>query len=237
MGRRRGRGHPAPKPIPFADAHDNIVKMEAAVAYRTVTADFALMDMVRFIWPDEVVNPLLAAYPYARSRPDYVITNAPYKCYKDLHLSEITFSIRLPLVPLKMLAPADGLARGHHAALAPKVVSVLNELERIHDQFNVVRRVVAWLNDNYVTPGGARFYCPWLGALLPVGHPFHEADGLRYKEPTASMAAITTAMRQAGSIVAAGLLADPQNVEVPYTNLGIQVCTEDQSASQWFFVL
>lgn len=217
---------------PFVAAFYAIDKMEVAVAYRTVTPGFTAMDVVKWLWPDDVVDPLIAAYPFTRYPQDnmlvgpmnFSVSHTPLLVHFFFHLG-----------PLGMLAPREDRIninpdRGSH------ITPVLMELAAIHKKFNLVRAVVLWLDD-HATVGAARYYCPWLGSLLPQEHPFHDADGLRYKEPKADMTHIIRLMREAGSIVATGILADPQNVEISHTTLGIEICRDPGMRSQRFMVL
>ena len=207
-----------------------INNMECAVVYRTVTCGFTAMEMVRWLWPSETVDTLRAAYPLADSKSSYVNE------YIGAGTPTLSCRIYIDLPSVAMLRPVEGLIRIGGSEAGP-LVQVILELKAINARFNEVRSVVMWLND-YATPGAARFYCPWLGALLPREHAFHAGDGLRYKEPAFSMEAITPMMRRAGATVAGGLLADPDNVDVPHTQVGISLsCVLPDDYSQRFMLL
>lgn len=224
MARRRNWASQE-KPKQFAVAFSAIDKMEAVVAYRTVTTNFTTMDVARWLWPTSILEPLLAAWPVARSRQASVQVGPIRTTYVPLSVH-----LTLQLEPLRMLSPAEDMIQ-LNPDMERSILPALMELSTIHARFNIVRGVVRWLND-HATPGAARFYCPWLGSLLPVGHPFHEADGSRYKEPATDMTDINRSMRMAGSVVATGLLSDPEHVEITATDLGVQICTTDEQEGQ-----
>lgn len=233
MGRRnRIRGERKAPPPPFAEAFQHLEKMEAAVAYRTVTTAFALDDVACWLWPDEITSALKAAWPYSRSQPVNASTG-PLRIQIGDDILEFSFLIALE--PIRMLPPAEGLVHFNQGRGGP-IVSALTELAHVHRQFNLVRRVVAWMNDN-ATPGAARFYFPGMCALLSNGHPIHEADGLRYKEPAGPMGSINQLIRQAGAIVASGLMCDPEHVVNSFTGLGVQVQADADGLSQRFMLL
>jgi hypothetical protein len=203
----------AARPI-FEDAFKAIDNMEAAVVYRTVTVDCTLKDVVRWLWPDHVTEKLYAAYPLARFAPDqhnegaYVLGTHGPRCKFHFKVEDI-----------ELLAPHSGLWEIDVSREEP-MLGALTEVAHIHSEFNKVREVVTWMN-NYATVGAARFYFPGLSALLPNGHVFHCADGLRYKEPAMDMTDINPLIRQAGVIIASGILANPGGVDNQYHSWGV----------------
>lgn len=208
--------------------------MEAAVAYRTVTTDFTLTDVVRWLWPASVVDTLTAAYDVARGHQMLVdegpisghCLGVPMSC-----------SFRIMLDQVRMLSPAPGLSNPQLAQHTPMAAALL-ALDDIYRAYNKVRRVVTWMNE-HATPGAARFYFPALGALLPAHHAFYRADGLRYKEPSGDMTEVANVIREAASIVAAGVLADPEHVENPHTGWGVVIHSgfEGDENSQRFMLI
>jgi hypothetical protein len=225
-----------PQMKPFDGAFDKIDTLEKAVAYRTVTTDFTLMQVARWLWPDDMVDKLMAAHPIAR----YTQTNTTEGPFLPCAGVKCTFLIKVEDIP--MLAPAWGIAPPDHRAFHPDrghtIVKALQELAHVHAEFNKVRTVVRWMND-HATPGAARFYFPGICSLLPPTHAVHQADGLRYKEPLHSMTEITPLLRQAGAIVTMGLLADPDHVAITATALGVKLWTgpEQDDASQQFMLI
>ena len=210
-----------------------ITEMEAAVAYRTVTAGFTVEDVVDWLWPRRVTETLRAAHPYIYTKTT-CHTSAALCLAPPLPMVSLT----LELKDYGMVVPADGLLEITSSDTSRNIENAIKEFEYIHRQFNKLRSVVNWLN-TYATVGYARFVFPQLGALLPAGHPFHEADGLRYKDPTRDISTIASTLRECGAIIASGLLASPQDVKNERHVFGFAVHPDNQpySASQKFFIL
>lgn len=232
----RRRTEPKPRPKPFVDAFGAIDKMEDAVIYRTVTCNFAPIDAARWLWPDTVVDALLEAFSYTKYR-NSAHSEGPLRLTQGGIVCTLYFRLD---DALPMLAPAPGLVHLNPDRGQP-IVDALSEVAAIHDDFNIVRTVVRWMNNN-CTPGAARFYLPALTALLPPGHPVNQADGQRYQEPGASMADISPLIRRAGAIIASGLLADPGGVDNMRKELGVNITTQNDEdeegiVSQRFMLL
>lgn len=235
---RRSMREPKPRAKPFADASIALDKMEAAVVYRTVTTDFTAIDAVRCMWPDSVTDLLRAAYPVTKYRGSY------HEERLLLPTCGVMASIRFDLSNISMLGPLPGLCEFDTTRGAP-IEDAIAQVHTVHANFNMVRKVIDWMNEQ-CTPGAARFYLPALGALLPLGHPFHNSDGLRYSEPRSTMSQIAPYIRAAGTIIAAGVLADPVHVEIPHTTMGVIVHTgstviypdpDEMEPSQRFMIL
>lgn len=202
MSRRR-RGKTAP-PKPFEGAWYNIDKLEHAVMHATVVSNLTVLDVCRALWPPDMIDPLMAAFHRIRDvdRTDWrecvpIVLHglaAPIKC---------NFILTTSLAGV--LHPRHGYANVTSLQADP-VVSLVAEAHHVHLQFEKVRRVVRWLNDN-ATVGAARHYCPWLGSVLPVDHPFQEVDGVIFREPSKPMNEIVPVMRECTAIVAAALMA------------------------------
>lgn len=224
------------KAKPFDQAFENIDKMEAAYAYRTVTPEcMTLRDVLHYLWPGDLVHHLTAAFPYVRTldRTDIVerFVRTPFSSY--------AWTMHVALRQAEMLCPSPGLTHvdDEHGAGNHPLTQAMMEIEGVVLKFNKVRQVVDWLN-KYATPGAARYYFPALSALLPPDHPFNKADGLRYKEPKQNITEIVPTMREASTIIASGLLADPASLaDLPKKVLfKVQVDTE-YGASQEFGLL
>ncbi len=211
----------------FHDAFAAIDKMERAVVYRTVTCDFTTRDVVNWLWPAEIVDVLVKVYPYAHER-------YTFKCRHEEGVTlreDLAIWFKLETNNLGMMSPDDGLCSPDQSAYL-SIWRVLAEVSAIHEQYNKVRRCVTWMNEN-ATVGAAKFYFPSLGCLLPAYHPFHKADGQRYKELTVDMSKINVLLREVGAIITSGLLAGPDHVENPANDFGIRV----NSTSQMFMLI
>lgn len=229
MSRRKKRYFSSTeKPVPFPQLADKIDTLEAAVVYRTVTAEFTMLDMAHFLWPSEIVRKLTEAMPFMEYRR--TLHNEGV-----LHAAGCHFAVRLELAGIQMVSPADDLTKiNMNAKNADAIARCLNELRQQWARFNRLRRVAAFFNQ-HLTVGAAKYYFPHLGSLLPHGHPFHEADGQRYKEPAVNMAPILDDIRASVTTLAGALLCEPDKVTNHYDKIGIQL-HEDDSMSQMFNV-
>lgn len=199
----------------FSHAHGAINTMEQAVCYRTVTqgCGFTVMDVIQWLWPPEVWQPLQAAFPVIKTgdrsqAQDTLILGHP----DDPQVCFATFTFGLDARLAQVCAPAPGQIRLQNTPSARAIEGALRDIARIHEDYSVVREVVAWL-DAHATLSAAKYYFPSIGALLPAGHPFHEATGTTYREPNADMTEIVPKMRVAMATIAAGLLCDPNSVQ------------------------
>lgn len=202
MGRRRPRGSPLPKP--FADAFSNIDKLEVNVIETVVDVQFTGDHVVRWMLDDAIVDKLKAAFPYTRDldRTTYWIETLTLPVV--FPAVRCRFTIRVKSPEIAMLVPGVDLAVPDDTRSEP-IMATIRQCYEQHQQFEKVRRVVRWLNDN-ATVGAARHYCPWLTSILPAGHPYQAATGQIFREPARSMVEIANDMRAASAIMAGALL-------------------------------
>lgn len=208
MARRRRSITPAEKPQLF-DCDAAIAKMERAVVYRTVDRTrFSADDILDMLVPEEHLRRLRAAYPYMQNPSIGPSWDA------HLRIGDTDMRIQMTTVAVQCLTPHDVHAPGgspfQPTAAGPTVMSALVEIVETVHEHNVLRRVVAWLNDNKATPGFARHYCPALGALLPNDHPFHQTDGQRYRDQFMPHDAVSD-FRRAPEIITKGLFCRPDD--------------------------
>lgn len=203
MRRRRSRGAPPPKALD--QAWQGIDKLEYAVIERTKDVPVTAEQVIRWMYPDDIVDKLHAAFPHVRDvdRGHYIVATV---ALPD-PVGECTFNIRVKddrLDGFQMLIPAHGLARNNQERMGP-IVDMLRPIYEHHAQFEKVRTVVRWLNE-HATIGAARHYCPWLTSVLPTQHEFHKVDGQLFREPRVPMVEIAPLMRECGAIMAGALL-------------------------------
>lgn len=203
-------------PFIYEEALTNIARMESVVIYRTVTVDFELGDIIAWLWPPPVVQALVNALPHTSGYGSMV------REHNLKTLSDIQFSFYMDLAGL-MCPPRAGIASPDSTApKASHIERVIWEIAAITAKYERLRMVVRWLGE-FATPGAARFYFPSLGGLLSSDHVFHRSNGLRYKEPSASMSDINPLIREAAATVASGLLCEPNSVKNPNKTAGIVV--------------
>jgi hypothetical protein len=191
---RRGRKEP---PKPFAQAFDAIDRLERNVVAAKVKPDFTVQDVLRMLYPDDVVDKLQAAYPLTRyqDQGSYMVESIPWEGAPRLTIYGKA---------AKMLIPERNLSVFNQVRGEP-LLQALTAVLREHRQFDRVRYVVRWLNE-HATAGAARHYCPWLTAILPSSHPIHQSSGSQYKEPTQGTGEVMDAMRDSAGIIAMALL-------------------------------
>lgn len=200
--RRRARGSPPPKP--FADAFSNIDALETNVIETVVDVQFTPDHIVGWLLDDHIAATLKEAFKYTRD-PDrssfwYPVLTLPVV----FPAVRCRFVIRVKSPEIAMLVPADVHAIPDDNRGAAIMVT-LWQVYAQHQQFEKVRRVVRWLNDN-ATVGAARHYCPWLTSILPSHHPFQDVTGQIFREPAKSMTEIANDMRESSAIMAGALL-------------------------------
>lgn len=205
MARRRVRN--TPPPLPYCEADQAINDMERAVIYRSVSVDFTPDDLLDTLLPAEVRRKLRDAEPHTRS--SVALWDV------GLRLHEFTLNLQINCADLGTLTPHDAEPEAwggfpEQTIKTPLITSTLLEISGIVRDFNVVRRVVKWLNDEKVTAGCARHYIPGLGSLLPPQHAFHQVSGERFKDYYFSPE-IADAIRHTPNTIAKGLLSDPNN--------------------------
>lgn len=211
------------------DATMRIEKLEAAVVYRTVTRDFTVPEVLRWLYPEPIIEALRGAYNYAHYKGSFIDEE---NCL--IVATDTRFSLRISNEHARMLTPEHGCVvfQPHHEQ---PVRGLVEEIAAIHASFNIVRKVVDWLNDGHATVGAARFYCPWLGTLLPAEHAFHGVEGLKYKDLDTTD--ISAHMRAAAAIVAGGLLADPDHIQNNAAMFGVTISNPNGRKSQRFMII
>jgi hypothetical protein len=204
---------PRPPKTPNFDAMGKIADLEEAVVYRTVTIDWTFDQFVRSIFPTDVVDLLRAAHHYIHHSTTRMVNVIQIR-------SGIKATVVLDTEDYGMPTPnVIPWFRGD-TPQAGKIEGVIHTIATIHASFNKVRRSVSWLNE-HATPGAARYYCPWLCALLPKEHVVNQISGAHYTEPTASMAPVLQDMREAGGIVTSALFCEKR--DVVNKALGLQI--------------
>lgn len=166
--------------------------------------EFGMEEVVRWLWPEEIVRRLKDAYPYA------AVTYHSVAQLDDVFVpgrdgTGGLFNLKVDTTQAGMCTPA--LQNMHEVPYGgfDMIEDTIRKLETIVREFNTVRMVVNWMND-YATPGAARYYFPVLGTLLPPDHPFHSCGAARFKEPTANIAPMIPLIRESLTIVTQGLL-------------------------------
>jgi len=233
MARRRGSRRTEPQAKPFDHAFANIDKLEQAVFFRTVTRDFSVADVARYLWPRHIVDALQAAFQFIKPGDRTTAVDTVTGCAA---WGGISLTFRLNVQTAGILAPAQGqVVIQDDASAANMIRQAIFDTYHIHNSFGIVRDVVKWLNEN-ATAGAARYYMPTLGSLLPAKHAYHEGNGDRYKEPV-NINAISHKMRDATAIIAKGLMCDPENVCNEAKDFYIQFTNSvDDPASEAFFL-
>ena len=223
----RPRGRAAPAKL-YVKAYSMLKKLEASVVHHTVDVPFDLEQLIGCMWSADVIKKLKDAYPLVRTidRCDFDGGNMPY--FLDL---QCHFTIKLHSV--SMVCPdAKTISWGPGSEIIRNTIQKVHE---VHKRFNVVRRVIAWLDD-HATPGAARYYFPAICSLLPEDHAVHTTDGQRYREPAVNVAGIISSMRNASVTVASALLCNTE-YENMRKNFSVTIYEPDISTSSQSFWL
>lgn len=181
----------------------NISKVEANVIRRMVDVDFSAEDVTAWMFPDDVIATLRAAWPLiaARDRSQWTFQRLSLPIHGT---QDVMVSLTLKLGHLKVCVPEQKAQ--NNLERYPRIGTALAAAYAEHLKFEKVRRVVRWLNAN-ATAGAAKDLCPWLTSIVPADNPFHTATGRGYRHPQGDMSEITPIMRECSAIMAGALLA------------------------------
>jgi hypothetical protein len=185
----------------------------------TVVPLFTLDDVLRWLWPADVLKKLKDAYPLvAGSSRDSKQVTVLLPCGTEhVHLG-------LLMPEAKCLAPDEGL-NFDVVPEAPCISNVLLEMSRIHKEFNQVRKCIDWLGqkggDSEKKPlpnascGAAKYYFPAITSLLPPTHEMHAVGGnAHFKPPHYNPAPMIPEFKAAGVTLAMAQLC-PRKEQPP----------------------
>lgn len=206
---RKAKTRPEKKP-PYDEAFAAIDVLEEKVVDQMVTCNFGVMDVIKWLYPDDVVDLLVRAatctvniYGHQQTEGFVIPDGGPY-CRFNIEWAAIG-----------MLPPRID---PHPSTRGPyrDIESVLKEIDRIHAEFDVVRDVVGWCNmygrTQAITPAAVRNYFPAMCSLLPSDHAVNRAAGITYTEPNCDMSSIMHKMREGQGIVGAALFCHERKI-------------------------
>lgn len=196
MRRRR----PSDPPLnPYCSAEQVLRAKELDVYHATVSPQFTLDDVAHWLFPEEIICKLKAAFPVSAAYSgDYSLdVQVPSGEKVELFLDFDDIAMQCPKQNIPLFT-SESLA-------APSILGVLQEIVDINKQFDKVRKVIEWFGEHKVTPGAARYYWPTILSLLPASHAVHETSGDRYREVT-GIGEIIPLLRETAGIVASAHL-------------------------------
>lgn len=169
--------------------------------------DLTVTKVMEWLFPDEVLQKLRDAAPYA-PRSSFEIFDTGYL---KLEPHDPCVHLSVNLRDEDILCPRD-----KSEILQPErdsdIVAYIREVYAVRLQWGKVRDVVTWMNDpeHTMTCSAARAFWPTILSLVAPNHPVHQVDGQRYKDPQ-GIGAIIPLMRETSEIVATALLMpDPE---------------------------
>ena len=191
----RFRNKRTPKEVPFLA--DNLNGLEDRMIALVEKPALSTNEVMEWLFPKSTLDVLRAAKPLAGGNATLFDTNIV-----SLPFGEV--ALRINLVKSDIFIPRDGTEqlqdhKGEH------IVSYLEQVHAVCMEWNKVRCVVKWLNENDATPSAARHYWPTILSLVNEGHPVYGVDGERFKD-VGSISAIIPLMRETAGIVATALL-------------------------------
>lgn len=180
-------------------ANDNLNKLEARMVDITLTRNFVPSDVVKWLFPQPVIDKMTAAHGFVNCSYDKV----SYEI-EPPHLGQ--FALLFSFDRFKMVAPASSCIQmlgGRSIDFG--ILIALAEVKGIVAKFNHLRELLTWFNNN-ATAGAIKYYFPAMAALIPEGDSaFHRADGIRYKEPQ-GISSHLSAIRDAAALIASAML-------------------------------
>lgn len=219
MARRRGPRVKRLVAEPFDEALVPLKVMERCVCYRTVTCDYTKYDVIEWLWPARIREPLENAHGLALHQVNTSYTHDFLRIPGPL--GGLLIDIELELADCGMLVPSSDTVELQRTSKSDVIMQSLNDVAGIVGKYRQVRKVVDWLNIN-ATPAAAKFYFPSLGALLPAGHAFHKTGEL-YREPKRPVAEIAHDMRCAMTTIAQGLLTYDVRLEREASRFKVEI--------------
>lgn len=194
--RRRYGGEPLAPLNPFLQAHESIHAKEQDVYRATINAQFDMDDVARWLFPEDTIAKLKAAYPLAESsyHKNFVLSGWPLSSGDKVLMS-------LDFDSIKMQCPLGAVSVTPNAQIMDLLVSIYE----LHKQFNKVRKVIDWFGEHKVTPGAAVYYWPTIRSLCGSGHAVHDVTGDRYRVVT-GISEIIPLLRETAGIIAGAAL-------------------------------
>lgn len=197
------------KDTSYKPALSVIIQME----YNVVAAvapldDLTPDDFLDWLIPADDLKLLRAAFPVAEEPSSRSIGTKDFQLYVEFERHKCLSPKELK--NLKLQPSPKALA-------CQRFVDVATE---VHTDFNKLRKIVDYFNEETIAPGAARHYFPALQSLLPKSHPFFSVSGDRYRE-VAIPHGITELLREAPEIVAKGLVCPAR--ESASTSMGLYV--------------
>jgi hypothetical protein len=215
-GRTRRYANPETK-LPFYGIDGEIDKWERRVVYTCVNPEFNVHQVVDWLYPEEAVKVLRAAYPLTSEvHPDRA---------EEVIINGLQFELRIDCNAARICTPAAGQGRLY---MGPPcgVIEWAAEVKRIVRQWDKVRAAVKWFNENGSVMS-ARYYFPAMGNFLPASHPFHQASGERPSTLKRPITEIAAAVREAAETITTALFC-PHN-EDRFTCKGVMLRIVDEN--------
>ena len=191
----RFRNKRTPKEGPFLA--DNLNGLEDRMIALVKKPALSTNEVMEWLFPKSTLDVLRAAKPLAGGSDTLFDTNIV-----SLPFGRVTLHINL--AESDIFIPADGTEQLQDHK-GERIVSYLEQVHAVCMEWNKVRCVVKWLNENDATPSAARHYWPTILSLVNESHPVHGVDGERFKD-VEGISAIIPLMRETAGIVATALL-------------------------------
>lgn len=222
----------APKPDKFNVDHP-LNKLEERMIATMVERNYTALDYLEWVCPQRELEALMQAYPFAAQNGGRFDVRLPMN-------NGTTCQIQLSTTDINVLTPHDRSYKPElfgskklelqECQFGERIRASLEAAHAIQHQFDVIRRVVKWMNDNTITPGWARHYLPGLGVLLPADHAFHQVKGDVFTE-RAMPHTIATDIRNIPAILTNAIMV-PEPPAQPKTIGHIQI--GDGQRYAWF---
>lgn len=210
-------------------AYEPIKKMEQREFKAYVKPTFKLDDVLRWMFPDDILDKLRAAAPYCDVYSHSIDLS-------DVNTLGFCMDIDIRLVnsgKQKIIPPNKAALNWRHEIAQEKgIAEVLRQTADIAGRWKKVRKVIKFFNRNKATPGLVMNYWPTMAALLPAHEGLRSVDGSRYKELD-DMHTIIPLLRETQHIVAEALLLPQPDVDgstamtVRFASNGSSTSSED----------
>lgn len=188
----------------FSSANVLIRDLNNRTAKATTDIPFTQNDVIKWMFPKNTRDKLIAAYPLAGSYSNQGVYDILSPTTADK--IEINFNFE----NIGMLVPKDSAIKIDLIKAQP-LFDVIHHLCHINGQFALVSHVLQWMDAN-CTPGAVKYYWPTMLALAPQCDALHGSAPKRFQQPK-NIGAMLPLIRETAAIVATALLIDK---DAPY---------------------
>lgn len=203
MGRRRNHHGNS-----WDTAHFNVRELERKVIEATVPIRFTVDDVLRWLFPEDVIDTMKRAYAMANTGRYVNNMNITEAGLWTLHIDLHEAGMLVPAYPLP-----DLTTRENYKPIG-ETFDAMRAVEREFDRIRLlIDKVKTW------TPTATKYYFPAVCAVLPPNSPVHNAEGTP-REPDGLAQLLPHLRDAAGTLASALLCPEVEKKDKPILRVG-----------------